>query len=220
MLKKVILYGLGPVSEAIFFATRQHDEFEVVCFTVDRPYKQADILHGLPIVEFEKIAQLYPPSVFQMLVVNTGSRSVLSRKVMFEKAKEKGYSFINYIDSRADVSPDLEMKENNIILANAHVGSNSKMGSNNLIRQNVYLGHDACLKDHVVLGPGCNVAGLSTIHDLCFIGIGATVIQQIVLERETFIGAGSLVLRNTEECSKYIGVPAKKVEDISKNGGV
>jgi len=215
----IVIFGIGPISKTIFYASKKSEKYDICCFTADQQYIKKDTLCGLPIRTFEQIEMQYPPQKFDMLVVNVGAvAGTISRKDMFIRAKNKGYNLINYIDDKADVVEDVIIGQNNIIMANTHIGPTGKMGDNNFIRENIYLGHDFNIGNHNFLGPGCNFGGSCQIGDLNFIGMGTVVINNIEIKNDNLIGAGSLVVKNIESRGKYMGHPAKKIAEHKQKG--
>ncbi len=65
---------------------------------------------------------------------------------------------------------------------------------------------------HKVILHGCN------IDNNCLIGMGSTIMDGVVIKANTIIGAGSLIPPGKElvEGSLYVGRPAKKVRQLSK----
>lgn len=210
----IIIYGIGPISKTIFYSSRKNGQFEVSGFTADCQYITSNTFCGKPVISFERVELVYPPDQFDMLVVNVGHvAGAISRKVMFQKALKKGYNFINYIDGKADVTEDVVMGQNNIIMSNTHIGPTGIMGDNNFIRENIYLAHDFNIGSHNFLAGGCNFGGTCVIGDLNFIGIATTVINNIEIQDGNFLGAGSLVVKDIGSRGLYMGHPAKRIRD-------
>ena len=108
--------------------------------------------------------------------------------------------------------------ENNIVFAGVYLDYFGKMGNCNIIRPNTYIGHDFNIMNGIYIAPGCNIAGHSTIEDLSFIGISSTILEKLTIRKETLIGAKALVTKDTEPYSKYIGIPAKKINTHEDTG--
>ena len=144
-----------------------------------------------------------------MLAIFEGYRSMRARDNIFSKAKSSGYKLRNYISARADIAPDVQMGENNVIMGTSYIGFGGIMGDNNLIRQSVYLGHEFKMGNNNIITAGCNIGGLSNIKNNCYFGLGSTVIDHINIAEDTLIGAGSLVIRHTEPYSKNVGNPSR-----------
>lgn len=217
MRKKTILYGNGLYGAIIYQNILDEGALEIAGCTADREFVREETFQGLPLVPFEDVEKIYPPGDFTMLVV-IAFANMRARESMFVKAKGKGYRLENYISSRAVLSRELTMGENNIVNEGAVLGPFGRLGDNNMIRPNTYIGHGCKIHSHCYIAPGSHIGGECEIKDLSFVGIGATLIDGITLERETLVGAGSLVLRRSEPYSKYVGSPAKKVGEHREAG--
>ena len=210
-MNKIIVYGNTTLSRMIFYDAAFSDRFEIAAFASDAKYMDGPEFCGLPQVDFARIEQVYPPDCYDMIAVIGGYSNMRDRALHYQKAKAKGYLLRNYISPRADITPEVEMGENNIILGQTHIGIGGRMGDNNMIRQNVYIGHDFRIGDHNFIGPGCNIAGFCTIASTCYIAMGSTVINNTNIAEETLIGAGSVVIRHTEPYSKNVGNPSRVI---------
>lgn len=211
MTKKVILYGSSSLSKMLFYDASCKENFEIACFSMDNDYLTGSERLGLPLVGFEEIQDIYPPGEYDMIVLFSGFNRMRERAEKYSLAKSKGYKLRNYISPKVDISPEITLGDNNVILGYTHIGIAGTMGNNNLIRQNVYLGHDFRLGNNITIVPGCNIGGHCEIKDNCFIGLGVTIVNQAIIEKDTLIGAGSMVIRNTEPYSKNVGNPSRVV---------
>ncbi len=215
----IVIFGIGPISKTIYYASTKSGRYDICCFTADQKYIKKDSLCGMPIIAFDQIQLHYPPQKFDMLIVNVGfTTGTIARKDMFLRAKAKGYNLINYIDEKADVMEDVILGQNNIIMANTHIGPMGKMGDNNFIRENIYLGHDFNIGSHNTLAAGCNFGGSCKIGNLNFIAMGTTVIHKIEIKDANLVGAGSLVVKNIGSGGKHMGHPANKVSEYIQKG--
>lgn len=208
-MKKVVVYGGSTLTKMLYYDAIGNDNFQISCFAADKDYLNARELLGLPLVSYEEILNLYPPEVYDMLVIFSGYSNMRSRNDIYLKAKDLGYKLRNYISPKSDISQDISMGENNIIMGASHIGFGGTMGNNNLIRQSVYLGHDFKLGDNNVIAPGCNIGGHCEIKSHCYIGIGVTLTDHLKIAEEVLIGAGSVVIRDTEPYSKNVGNPSR-----------
>lgn len=210
-MNKVIVYGGATLLKNLFYDAAGNQDFQIACFSSDDGYRSADQLLGLPWVSYARILELYPPDQYDMLALFNGSRSMRARDKMFHKAKSSGYRMRNYISARADIAPDVQMGENNLIMGASYIGFGGIMGDNNLIRQSVYLGHEFKMGNNNIITAGCNIGGLCNIQNGCYFGLGTTVIDHINIAEETLTGAGSVVIRHTEPYSKNVGNPSRVI---------
>lgn len=207
-MKKVVIYGAGAYGKIFFYEVDRYGALDIAAFTVDSDYIRNERECGLDVVPFEEVDKIYPPTEYDMIVL-CGYTVMRKRKEMYEKAKRKGYTLVNYISPHAIIENEIKMGDNNIIMSNAIVGFDGIMGNGNIIRQNVYLGHEFQMGNHSIISPGCTLGGGSKIEDLVFIGIGVTARSYVTYGRESLIGVGSNVVKDVEPYSACCGNPAK-----------
>ncbi|MGF1542769.1 MAG: gamma carbonic anhydrase family protein [Pleurocapsa sp.] len=70
------------------------------------------------------------------------------------------------------------------------------------------------LEDYVTVGHRA-VIHAARIERGCLIGIGAVILDGVTVGAGSIIGAGSIVTKNVLPRSLYVGVPARKVRDLS-----
>jgi len=211
MSKEVVIFGAGRFTDMIYYDAKNHDDFHIAAITVDEEYRNGDSYLGLPLIAFEEIEKKYPPSDYDMLLVASCQNDMRIRRMLFSKIKNKGYALRNYISPKSDCA-EVEMGENNIVMAFAHVGLYGIMGNDNLVRQHVYLGHDFNLKDHIVIAPGCRIGGNCLIEEFSYIGLGVIINDGKKIREESFIGSGSVVIRDTEKFSINVGNPSRIIK--------
>lgn len=209
-MKKVIIYGAGAYGKLFFYEADRYGAIDIEAFTVDADYMRSERECGLPVVPFENVTEIYSPEKYDMLVL-CGYTVMRNRAIMYERAKAKGYTLINYISPHAILENEIKMGDNNIIMANAIVGFDGIMGNGNVIRQNVYIGHQFVMEDHSIISTGCTLGGCSHIESLVFFGIGVTARGYINYGTESLVGVGSNVVKNVEPYCTCCGNPAKVI---------
>ncbi|NQT27330.1 hypothetical protein HQ585_18395 [candidate division KSB1 bacterium] len=217
MNKPVVIYGNGDLARLIRLMNQNEHIRTIAAYTAERAYIHEDRQLGCPLVSFETIEDRFPPEQYDMLVA-IGYKRMRDRSLLFERAKRKGYTLINWISKRAIIYKPCTMGQNNIIDGGTLLGPGTRLGDNNALRPNIYMGHDVQIGSHNYIAPGVNLSGACKIGDFCFLGIGSTLIDRIQLADETLVGAGALMLQNSEPCSKYVGVPARKHGSHKESG--
>ncbi|WP_066343895.1 gamma carbonic anhydrase family protein [Geminocystis sp. NIES-3708] len=71
------------------------------------------------------------------------------------------------------------------------------------------------LEDYVTVGHR-GVIHSAHIKKGCLIGIGAIILDGVTVGEGSIIGAGCVVTKNVEPRSLMIGIPARKIRDISE----
>lgn len=83
--------------------------------------------------------------------------------------------------------------------------------NNCFIMKHSHIGHDCWIMDNVTISCGAKIGGHSIIKEDCNIGLNAVLHQFTTIERGCMIGASAFIKGATEEYSKYVGVPAKRI---------
>lgn len=208
---EVIINGTGKLAQMVALLMRDSQGHEPVCFTAEARYCLSETLHSLPVIPFEELEKEFSPDRYGMLTVLGGLGGPESRVEIFERARAKGYSHVNFVHPTVVIEGSVEMGENNIVFPYTILGFSGRMGNNNVIREKVYLGHEFRLGDHNFIGVGCTIGGELDMADANYIAMGATVTNNITIGHRTVIGIGSLVLKDPEPESRHHGHPAKKV---------
>jgi len=200
-LEKIILFGIGQLSQLLHDYIQDDGQFEIVAFTADHP--DVDTLYDLPVIDFANIETRFSPSEYKILIVIGYSERNQKRKRVFERVKNKGYSMINYIHSSSIVPKSTVMGENCIILENnvfqphVSIGNDLGMLSANLVSHHVKIEDHCFLTEHVCVGGRVTIGSGSTL------GLNCTIKQRIKIANKTFVGANVFVRSDTVENSVY-----------------
>lgn len=209
-MQKVIVFGNGQ-GACINYAILTNDpRYHVIAFTVDREYIKENTLYGLPVVSFEAIESIYPPSQYKMSIFMSYRKLNRVRAEKYNQAKAKGYILISYISPNASIFPDLIIGDNTFILDSASIGPFTAIGNDVVIGSGCVIGHNSVIKDHCFVSPHAVVLGSTTIEEYCLIGANATIRDGgIIVARACIIASGAFINQNTQEKGVYIGNPAR-----------
>lgn len=210
MAQKIIIYGLSAFAKMMHYNFTKFSDYQVVAFCVDREYMQEATFCELPVITFEDIASLYPPTEYKMFVAIGFSR-MRNRQLLFDKAKHKGYALVNFISDKAIIRDDLVIGENNVIQSSVDIDIFVTVGNNNVFWTGCILGHNLIVGSHNYISGNCGLGGNCVIGDACFIGNAAVMVNNIRIADETYMVAGAAILKDTEVACRYHGNPAKLV---------
>ena len=208
-MDKIVIFGNGVFAEHIFALLTYDSPYEPVAFTVDRKYVKDESLCGLPVVPFETVESVFPPSACRMCIPVSFQRVNRLREEKYVQARTKGYRLISHISSTATSYPGLVMGDNCLIMENAVIGPFAELGNNVIVASGAIVGHHARIKDHCFIAPGAVLLGGVTVEEYCFIGANATVKEEVRVARECMIGSGASIIRNTREQGVYLNPPAE-----------
>ena len=182
-MANVVLFGTNEMARMTHFYLRHDSPHDVVAFTVDGARIEEGSLLGLPVVPFEDVAKLYPPSDHAMGVTIAFSKVNRLRAAKYAEAKAKGYDLISYVSSKSATWPGLVMGDNCFIYENSTVGPYVTIGDDVIIA-GASVAHDTVIGDHSFLAAGAVVLGSVTIGEYSVIGANATCRDGITIGGE------------------------------------
>lgn len=209
-MKKLVLFGKGSYAQIAKDYFNDDSEYEVVAFTLDRKYIDNDVYEGLPMVPFEDVENIYPPSDFSMHIalVYTDMNKLRERK--YNEAKQMKYQLANYISSKCSYLSKINCGDNCFIFEDNTIQPYVEIGNNVILWSGNHIGHHSVIKSHNFISSHVVISGHCIIESNCFIGVNSTFAHNIVVAKETLVGAGAIIAKNTEE--KGIYVPPKSIK--------
>jgi len=210
MTKKVVIFGLKDFAELAYFYLTNDSDFEVVAFTASKEYCQESHFHGLPVVPFEELENYYPPIEFNLFAPMSGVGMNKLRRNVFEQGKQKGFTFISYISSKATVFQPDNIGENCFILEDNTIQPFTTIGDNVVLWSGNHIGHHGEIRDHVFFTSHVVLSGHCLVESYCFLGVNSTIRDGIVLAEGSFIAMSASITKNTAPWGVYLGSPAKK----------
>ncbi len=205
MTKKLVVFGSGDIAQLAHYYFTNDSEYEIVAFTVDADYIDAEIFCGLPVVAFEELEKIYPPKDYALFIALSYAKMNLIRRQKFDEAIDKGYELVSYISSHATVLNDGKIGKNCFILEDNTIQPFVTIKDNVTLWSGNHIGHHSTIESHCFLASQIVVSGGVTIGEQCFIGVNATLRDHIKVGDRSILGAGTLLLSNSEPESVYKG---------------
>lgn len=203
-MAKLVIFGAGDIARLASFYFTRDSEHEVVAFTVDQQFLKEGSFRDLPLVAFEKVAELYPPSDYKMFVALSYAKMNRIRADKYRQARAAGYDLVSYVSSRCSFLTDHPVGDNCFILEDNTVQPFVRIGNNVTLWSGNHIGHDAVIDDHCFLASHIVVSGYVHIGQSCFIGVNATLRNSITIAPESLIGAGAVIMKDTVEKGVYL----------------
>ncbi len=210
-MAKVVIVGNGPMAELVCSFLTHDSQHEVVGFAIDSEFIDQKEILGLPVTEFERVQEVYPPDRYDMCVAIAFRRMNRIRALKCAQAREKGYRLISFVSPRASVSPDATIGENCFIMEQTIVHPFVHVGDDVIIWSGTRLGHRTEVGDHCYFAFDVVVLGCVKIGPYCFFGGNATIRNKITIGADCIIGAGALILEDTPERAVYKGVSGQRL---------
>ena len=213
-MARLVIFGAGDIARLAHYYFTNDSDHEVVAFAVDREFRRADTLAGLPVLDLEEACRRFPPGDVQMFVALSYARMNRNRAAKYQQMKDLGYVLASYVSSRCTWLTDCPVKENCFILEDNTVQPFTTIGCNVTLWSGNHIGHDSRIEDHCFITSHVVVSGNVRVGAYSFIGVNATLRNSIVVAPQTLIGAGAIVMKNTVEKGVYM---QKRAELFKKN---
>ena len=218
MKNKVIIFGIGrgaDISERYF---RLDSDIEVAGFTVDDDYYNEDSFKGKPVVKFSELVSKFPPSEYLMFAPLGFEQMNKFRASIYNKGKELGYDFANYIASNIFTPEPLNIGENCLILEGNTINFDVKIGNNVVMWSGNQVGDESIIGDNVWMSSHVCISGAVTIENNCLLANKSVFSNNVVVGEGSFIGSGSIITKpvdaNSVILAPSLGEKVKMAPDM------
>jgi sugar O-acyltransferase (sialic acid O-acetyltransferase NeuD family) len=201
--EKLIIVGDSLFAEIAYEYFTHDSPYEVVVFAVEAEYRKRDELLGLPVVDFETLAETHDPAehdVYAALVYTQVNRL---RARLAAEAKRRGFGLASYVSSRAFVWRNVQLGEHCFIFEDNTIQPFVTVGSNVVMWSGNHIGHHSTIRDNVFVASHVVVSGSVDVGENSFLGVNSTFVNDITIGRDAWIGPHVVITRDVEPGSVY-----------------
>jgi len=209
-MKKLIIFGIGQISEVAYYFFKEDSEYEIAGFTANSNFIDRDLHLGLPIIPFEDIHEKCPPDEFSMFIAVGYEKMNLLRRSKLEAARTLGYDIAHYVSSRSFVPNNFRARDNLFLLENNNIQPYAIIGENVTLWSGNHIGHHSVIEDDVFVSSQVVISGSVRVGRASFLGVNSTIGDNISVGVENIIGAGSLIMTNTDDKAIFKANPTYK----------
>lgn len=206
--KPLLIFGSAEIAELAHFYFSHDSGYDIVGFTVDDAYVEADTFCGLPVVPWSEARTRFGPETHACHVALSYMKLNRLRQAKFEQVKAAGYRLPSYTCSKSVSWPDLQMGENCFILENQTIQPTVKLGDNVMLWSGNHIGHGTHIGSHTYFASHVVVSGHCRIGERCFFGVNATLRDFLKVGDEAFIAMDASLTKDVEAGAVVLGAPA------------
>jgi sugar O-acyltransferase (sialic acid O-acetyltransferase NeuD family) len=211
MKKGLVIFGVGKIAEVVHYYAKEECGFNVAAFCVDAAYRKEDSFIGTPVVSFEGVEKLFPPSDFDMFVAIGYHDLNRLRAAKCAEARAKGYALVSIVSPHAHVPSNVKMGWNCFIMPPAVVHPCVTLGNDVFVWSGSMVGHHSVIGDHCWLTSSCNISGNVSMGDFTFAAVNATVGHSVKIGAKCFLGANTLVTKDLADGGVVIQESSKPI---------
>lgn len=204
MEKDIIIIGAGGYAKSVIDAL--DGRYSIKGF-IDE-YKIAKQHLGYPILG-QKLEDLEKIEEYLYFIAIGDNKD---RKYWFDKLKQYKLNIITIIDKSAIVSKNAILEEGCFVGKMAIVNSNARIGCNSIVNTKALVEHGCIIGQHVNISTNTVLNGDVKVGDGCFVGSCSVVNGQLSIGEWSIIGSGAVVVKNIEDYTVNVGIPAKKIK--------
>jgi len=213
--EKLVIVGAGEFAQIAYEYFTYDSPYEVVAFSVEKEFIKDKELFELPVVPFEELENLYDPLKYKVFVAVTYTQLNRVRTRLYKEAKQKGFSAISYVSSKAFVWRNVGIGENCFIFENNVIQYHTQIGNNVIIWSGNHIGHRTQISDNCYIASHVVISGYCEIGENCFLGVNCSLNDRIKIAKDCIIGNGAVVTKDTEQGKVYAGNPARPTDKSS-----
>ena len=209
-MNKIIIFGIGKISDVISYYFENNTKLEIVAYTVDDKYVTSNIFRGKPVIPFSKLEKTLPPDDHKAFVALGYQDLNKLRETKCFELKDKGYDLVSYIGKGPGISNDLIFQENCFVMDGALIHPNVIIGSNVFIWSGAMIGHHTNIEDNCWFTSCSNISGGVNIGCNAFFAVNSTVANSLVIGENCFFGANCLITKCVPDNSVFIEQSSSK----------
>jgi sugar O-acyltransferase (sialic acid O-acetyltransferase NeuD family) len=195
--KKLIIVGDTAFAEIAHEYFEYDSDYQVVAFSVERPYLKQDTLKGLPVLPFEELETHFDPATHAVYVAATYTQFNRLRARLAAEAKARGFALASYISSHAFVWRNVELGEHCFIFEDNTVQPFVKIGNNAVLWSGNHIGHHSVIRDNCFISSHVVISGFCDIGENSFLGVNATLANNLTLGADNWIGPNTAIMKST-----------------------
>jgi sugar O-acyltransferase (sialic acid O-acetyltransferase NeuD family) len=165
---------------------------------------------GYPVLKTPAEAGEYFQKFGPDFVLGTGNPRI--RKMMMERLEQAGGNCVSLVSPLARVAKFAEIRKGACIMTGAVVENDAIIGEGVLVNLNALVCHDSQVGDFVEISPGAVLTGGCIAGAGSFIGAGAVINPGVRIGKNVVVGSGAVVVRDIEDHSLAVGVPAAVIK--------
>jgi len=215
-LKPLVIVGAGGLGREVAWLVadinRQKSEWDFKGFVDDGV--QGNTVEGYPVLG--PVEHLYDMSLDIWTVVAIADSRV--RMKFVQQIISQGRKLATLVHPSVSMSDYVEIGAGSIICSGTVITTNVTLGQAAIINPGCFIGHDTELQNYVSLMPAANLAGEVKVGEGCYFGLNSCVINRTTIGEWSIIGAGAAVVDNIPAYSLAVGVPARVIKEVKREG--
>lgn len=215
MKKTLAIVGSGDLGQLIAYHAINDGHFQNAVFLDDFAELNSS-KGGFQVIGRTPDADaLFKNKAFDELIIAVGYKHLKAKKNIYSAICAANIPLATIIHSSCYIDNSCKIGKGVFMLPGCTLDRNVIVGDNTLLNTACTIAHDTEIGSHCFLSPRVAIAGFVHVDELCVLGINCTIIDNITITSHTQIGGGAVVVASISDPGLYVGVPAKKIKNLS-----
>jgi len=206
---KLCIYGMGGFGKEVFdIASRINKEnsyWDDIFFMVDDLDTNVEA-YKTKLYSVKDVFKEYDTNLFEVIIAVGEPKT---RKMLFNKVRQKGAKLATLIDPSAIISDTAIINKGTIVAPLSIVACSTILGRNTVVNTHSTIGHDIVIGDHSSISSHVTVGGSSVIGEESYVGLGSQIKEQTKIGSKVIVGMGSIVYSDMPDRVIALGNPAR-----------
>jgi len=194
-MSDIVIFGASEGAQVVHTYLKRYSDDRVVGFTVDAAYATSKRYDGLPLVPWERLDEVFPPTQVKLLGPISYRRLNEFRRDRFLEGKARGYNFASFIHPSCVIDAS-EVGEHCFILAGTVIEPYTTIGNNAAIWGRTYIGHHSVIADHCFISGEVVIGATTRLGERCFLGIRSGTTPDTTIGEGCFVSADAFVTKS------------------------
>lgn len=213
-MAEIVIFGTSMAAEVAKVYLEAYTDHRIVGFTVDPAYATLDAFHGLPVVPWDRLEQVFPASKVMLLGPISYRRLNAFRRDRYLEGKARGYRFASFIH------PDCHIYTNHIgehcfILEGNVIEPYAQIGNNVVLWGGNHIAHHCVVGDHCFLSSQVGIAGATRIGERCFLGGKVGITEGLTIGEGCLLSAAVVVTEDVPPNSVVVRASRDRIVPLS-----
>lgn len=201
--ENLVIIGDSAFAE-ISYEYFTHDSlYKVVGFAVERQYRKKENLFGLPVVDYERLEDYFPPATHSAYAAITYSGFNRLRTRFLQDLESRGYSLASYVSSRAFVWRNAILGKHVFIFEDNTIQPYVVIGDNVVLWSGNHVGHHSNINNNVFISSHVVISGYCNIGENCFLGVNSTIGNNVTVGADCWISPGVSLVKDSPPNTLY-----------------
>lgn len=212
-MRRLYIFGAGELASIAYSYFHELGNYEMRGFVIDDEFddKSNSSVDGVSVDTFSNLSSILTSDDVDVFIAVGASSMNRNRQNVFRRLDALGVTFASYVSPYAFVSSKALIGRNVMIFEHNVVQNGVTIGDNSILWSGNHIGHHTSIGAHCFLSSHVVISGYCKVEQNCYFGVNSTVVDNTTIRAATLVGAASLINRDTDECSVYVGVPAKRI---------